>query len=261
MRRAKVSEGRLEVELRRQISEKDTEVGALRTREGELIAERSAAITAKELVEQRLTEAQRTASEQNTQIDGLRSQLSSESTQLSKAKAELDASKNLLSERQAVYDRQLKESKDTQEKAIADLREAFKALSADALRQNAPEFLRLAREAFGRLQELAQGDLQKRQEAISGLLKPLEEQLKTYQQRLQQSETSQSQMLGEVKKQLEMLGQQSQALANETERFRMVLKSNQARGRWGEETLRRVVEAAGMSAHCDEWHCRPQAMR
>jgi DNA recombination protein RmuC len=31
----------------------------------------------------------------------------------------------------------------------------------------------------------------------------------------------------------------------------MVLKSNQARGKWGEETLRRVVEAAGMSAHCD----------
>ena len=37
----------------------------------------------------------------------------------------------------------------------------------------------------------------------------------------------------------------------ETQQFRSVLKSNQARGRWGEETLRRVVEAAGMSAHCD----------
>jgi DNA recombination protein RmuC len=48
-----------------------------------------------------------------------------------------------------------------------------------------------------------------------------------------------------------LLSQQSQSLANETLQFRMVLTSNQARGRWGEETLRRVVEAAGMSAHCD----------
>src|SRR5207244_5413333 len=45
--------------------------------------------------------------------------------------------------------------------------------------------------------------------------------------------------------------QQSQTLAQETQQFRIVLKSNQARGRWGEETLRRVVEAAGVSAHCD----------
>jgi DNA recombination protein RmuC len=44
---------------------------------------------------------------------------------------------------------------------------------------------------------------------------------------------------------------QSQSLAAETQQFRMLLKSNKARGRWGEETLRRVVEAAGMSAHCD----------
>jgi DNA recombination protein RmuC len=50
---------------------------------------------------------------------------------------------------------------------------------------------------------------------------------------------------------LDLLSQQSQSLANETQQFRMVLKSNQARGRWGEETLRRVVEAAGMSVHCD----------
>jgi DNA recombination protein RmuC len=57
--------------------------------------------------------------------------------------------------------------------------------------------------------------------------------------------------LGEVKKQLETLAQSSQALATETAQFRSVLKSNQARGRWGEETLRRVVEAAGMSPHCD----------
>src|SRR5207249_5469714 len=72
-----------------------------------------------------------------------------------------------------------------------------------------------------------------------------------YQRRLQQSETTQAATLGELKKQLETLAQSSLSLAAETQQFRMVLKSSQARGRWGEETLRRVVEAAGMSAHCD----------
>ena len=132
-----------------------------------------------------------------------------------------------------------------------DLREAFKALSADALKQTAPEFLRLAEQSFGKFQESAKGDLEKRQESIKTLVEPLKLQLETYQKRLQQSDAAQSTALGEVKKQLETLAVQSLSLASETQQFRMVLKSNQARGRWGEETLRRVVEAAGMSAHCD----------
>jgi DNA recombination protein RmuC len=153
--------------------------------------------------------------------------------------------------KQSAAENLLVEQKILQEKALADLKDTFKALSADALKQNAPEFLRLAEQTFGKLQESAKGDLAQRQEAIKTLVEPLKQQLDTYQKRLQQSETTQSATLGEVKKQLEMLSQQSQTLAQETQQFRMVLRSNQARGKWGEETLRRVVEAAGMSAHCD----------
>jgi DNA recombination protein RmuC len=83
------------------------------------------------------------------------------------------------------------------------------------------------------------------------LVEPLRQKLEDYQRGLQQAETSQADTLGKVKEQLEKLAQSSLSLAAETQQFRMVLKSNQARGRWGEETLRRVVEAAGMSAHCD----------
>jgi len=143
------------------------------------------------------------------------------------------------------------EQRQLQDKALTDLRETFKALSADALKQTTPEFLRLANETFGKFQEAAKGDLAQRQEAIKGMVEPLKQHLETYQRRLQQSETAQASTLGEVKKQLETLAQSSQSLAAETQQFRMVLKSNQARGKWGEETLRRVVEAAGMSAHCD----------
>lgn len=249
--RTRSFQDRLEDELREQIAAKDEQINATRSREAQLIAEKSAEITARESAEQQLAELRRQAGENEARIDQLQNELRIGSNALSKSQADLEAARNLLADKEALYEKQLKESKEAQDKAIANLRESFKALSADALKENVPEFLRLASESFAKFQEAAKGDLSKRQEAIAGLLKPLEEQLRTYQERLQQSESSQSTALGEVRKQLETLTKQSESLANETERFRMVLKSSQARGRWGEETLRRVVEAAGLSVHCD----------
>jgi|SRR5208282_2143728 DNA recombination protein RmuC len=178
--------------------------------------------------------------QREAEIEKLRGQISDASNARAAAEAKQSAAEKILAEQ-----------RELQAKALADLREAFKALSAEALRQSAPEFLRLAEQTFGKFQETAKGDLAQRQEAIKTLVEPLKQQLETYQKRLQQGEASQSSALGEVKKQLETLAQSSQSLAQETQQFRMVLRSNQARGRWGEETLRRVVEAAGMSAHCD----------
>ena len=174
------------------------------------------------------------------ELTQLRAQLTETGNARAAAEAKLTATEKMLVEQRALQD-----------KALIDLREAFKALSADALKQSAPEFLRLAEERFGKFQETAKGDLAQRQEAIKGLVEPLKQQLETYQKNLQSNSATQSSTLGEVKKQLELLSQQSTTLANETQQFRLVLHSNQARGKWGEETLRRVVEAAGMSAHCD----------
>jgi len=196
-------------------------------------------------------ELRRQVTKRDDDLARIREQL----TQTAEARAAAEAQKNsaeqLLTEQRQAHEQNLRDAKLAQDKAIADLREAFKALSADALKQTAPEFLRLAEQSFGKLQESARGDLEKRQESIKVLVEPLKLQLETYQKRLQESSTTQSAALGEVKQQLETLAAQSLTLASETQQFRMVLKSNQARGRWGEETLRRVVEAAGMSAHCD----------
>ena len=189
--------------------------------------------------------------QRDSELGPLRSQLADAAKARAVAEANHAASQQLLAEQRAAHEKAMQEARENQKKTLADLRETFKALSTDALKETAPEFLRLAGETLARFQESAKGDLEKRQESIRTLVKPLEEQLKIYQQRLQQSESTQSSTLGEVKKQLETLAGQSQALALETQQFRVVLKSNQARGRWGEETLRRVVEAAGMSAHCD----------
>lgn len=185
------------------------------------------------------------------ELTQLRGEVVSIKTALATAQAQQAGAEKLLAEQRTMHDRALLEAKESQVKALADLREAFKALSADALKQTAPEFLRLAEQSLGKFQETAKGDLAQRQEAIKGLVEPLKQQLDTYQKQLQQSESAQADTLGKVKEQLTALAASSQSLAAETAQFRSVLKSNQARGRWGEETLRRVVEAAGMSAHCD----------
>ncbi len=189
--------------------------------------------------------------QREVELTQLRNEAGVTKTSLATAQANQASAESLLGEHRKLHERALLEAKASQAQALADLREAFKALSADALKQTAPEFLRLAEQSFGKLQETARGDLDKRQESIKVLVEPLKQQLENYQQRLQQSETAQADTLGKVKEQLTALAASSQTLAAETAQFRSVLKSNQARGRWGEETLRRVVEAAGMSAHCD----------
>jgi DNA recombination protein RmuC len=191
---------------------------------------------------------------QEALVNELRNQISQRETELTQLRAQLTETGNARASAEAnlaATEKMLSEQRALQEKALANLRDTFKALSADALKQSAPEFLRLAEQSFGKFQEVAKGDLVQRQEAIKGLVEPLKQQLDAYQKNLQSSSAAQSSALGEVKKHLETLVQSNQSLAQETQQFRLVLHSNQARGKWGEETLRRVVEAAGMSAHCD----------
>jgi DNA recombination protein RmuC len=202
--------------------------------------------------DQRLENELREQLDQRTgELTQLRSETVSTKTSLATAQANLVASENLRTEQKRLHDCAQAEAKESQVKALADLREAFKALSADALKQIQPDFLERAKQTLATFQEAAKGDFALRQEAIKGWVEPLKQQLDNYQQRLQQSETAQADTLGKVKEQLTALASSNQTLEAETAKFRSVLSSNQARGRWGEETLRRVVESAGMSAHCD----------
>lgn len=196
------------------------------------------------------------------ELEAARAAAAQASVALATTQARAEGTERLAAEQRRVHEeaeRELREHharivadlRASHEAAVAELRDAFKALSADALRDAAPEFLRLATENLARFHEAARGELDVREARIETLVKPLGEQLEAYQRRLQQAETGQAATLGEVRQQLEALAGQSQALSSETQRLRLVLSSSQARGRWGEETLRRVVEAAGLSVHCE----------
>ncbi|MHC4481709.1 MAG: DNA recombination protein RmuC [Planctomycetota bacterium] len=145
----------------------------------------------------------------------------------------------------------LAEQKETLEEAKNRLTDTFKALSDDALKSNNQAFLELAKKTLDSLVTEAKGDLSKRQEAIDSLIKPLRESLKNYEDHIRTLEQSRQKAYGTLEERLKTLTTTHQRLEKETHNLGAALRNPQTRGAWGEMTLRRVVELAGMSEHCD----------
>jgi len=143
------------------------------------------------------------------------------------------------------------EERRTLEDARARLSDAFKALAGDALGKNNEAFLALAKQTFEKVVVEAKGDLGKRQEAINGLVKPLSESLHKFEEHIRGLEKTRQEAYTSLEGHLKTLTTTQAQLQKETAGLVTALRAPQVRGRWGELTLRRVVELAGMSDHCD----------
>ena len=138
----------------------------------------------------------------------------------------------------------LEEQKKLLEDAKKNLTDTFNALASEALMGNNQAFLALAKSTFETLQAEAKGDLDTRQKAIDGLVQPLKESLGRYEKQILEMERARQTAYGGLEEQLK-------GLSRVTANLDIALRTPQVRGRWGEMTLRRVAELAGMSAHCD----------
>ncbi len=131
------------------------------------------------------------------------------------------------------------------------LENAFKSLSADALKDNNAAFLNLAKASLGEFQQVAKGDLEKRQQAIDALVAPVKESLEKVDQKIHALERVREQAYGEIRQQFTQMTEAQAMLRQETSNLVKALRQPHVRGRWGEVQLRRVVEMAGMMNHCD----------
>jgi DNA recombination protein RmuC len=131
------------------------------------------------------------------------------------------------------------------------LREAFQALSAEALQSNNTAFLTLATTALGEFQQRASGELDHRRQAIDELIKPIRDSLDKVGTQLRTVETERVSAYSTLNEQVRALAVTQQQLHSETTNLVRALRTPSVRGRWGEMQLRRVVELAGMLAHCD----------
>ena len=124
------------------------------------------------------------------------------------------------------------------------VRDQWRSLAADALNANSEQFLALANERFQRLEESSESDWDVRRKSIDDTVGPLREALDRYQLEARALERTRAERTGE-------LGGELRELAAQTARLNNALRGSAARGRWGELTLRRTAELAGLSEHCD----------
>lgn len=123
-------------------------------------------------------------------------------------------------------------------------RDQFRSLAADVLNANSEQFLALANERFARLEESSESDWDLRRKSLDDTVAPLREALDRYQIEARALDRVRTERTGE-------LGSELRALAAQTARLNQALCGSAARGRWGELTLRRTAELAGLSQHCD----------
>ena len=164
----------------------------------------------------------------------------------------------LLSIRNARLETELEGDQEHYEEQLALLHDArdsltrhFAALSQQALKQNSGLFLKLAGQNLKLQQHRASSELESRQQSIDSMLTPIKEALERTEKQIRHIEQERKSAYGALSQQIETLARSEMDLRSETHNLIHALKRPDVRGRWGEMTLKRLVELAGMVEFCD----------
>ena len=175
--------------------------------------------------------------QRETEINLLRKELDDEKKSRVEALTRLEESQKNLEEQKILLETMKKEMSDT-----------FNALSKAALESSNESFLTLASERLGKIVEETKGKLGEHQTAMDGMIKPLSDTLKRYEDQIKVMEDSRHKAYGSLEEQLRTLASTHETLQKETSNLVSALRKPQVRGRWGEMQLRRVAELSGMSS-------------
>jgi len=174
------------------------------------------------------------------EIAGLRKALDDERVQAVEAQARLDESARSIERQRGVIETMRTEMADT-----------FRAQASAALESSNRSFLELASENLGRILEQTKGKLGEHRAGLEGTIRPLQETLKRYEEQLREMERVRAEQAGDLSRQIQALGAMNEALQRETAGLSTALRKPQVSGSWGQMSLRRAAELAGMAPWCD----------
>jgi DNA recombination protein RmuC len=191
-----------------------------------------------------LAEQKRTLEKQLATAQATLDRQVGEIRQLTEARAALDG---ILATERKHAEENLRLLSDAREQLKSD----FKALAASALNSNNESFLQLAKSVLKTSQTEAAGALAQKEQAVRNLVEPITQSLAGMNQQIQELEKSRSLAYGTLTSQVASLLETQKALQTETGNLVKALREPQARGRWGELQLHRVLELSGMLEYCD----------
>ena len=125
--------------------------------------------------------------QKDTHLDQIRNVLDSEKQGKIEALTKLDEARKGFEEQKALIDTMKKEMTDT-----------FNALSSAALKSSSEDFLRLASESLGKVVTDTKGRLGEHQVAMDGMIKPLYESLKRYEEQIKTMEEGRHKAYGSL---------------------------------------------------------------
>lgn len=138
------------------------------------------------------------------------------------------------------------------ERAALDAqRDTFRALAAESLSSNNEQFLRLAEENLKKFQQQARSELEQKEKSIETLVKPIGEALKKTTEQIEALERDRRLTHGSISQFLQDMQKTQLSLQSETRNLVQALRKPEVRGRYGEMSLKRLAELAGMIEHCD----------
>jgi DNA recombination protein RmuC len=129
--------------------------------------------------------------------------------------------------------------------------EHFQAMAGEALDQNGRRFLDLAVGRLDVANARAAGELDTRKAAVEHLVVPLQQALARVESQLRDTNEERVRSHAALTEQMTIARQSSDELRAQTQALVTALRRPEARGRWGEMQLRRVVEMSGMEPRCD----------
>ena len=146
-----------------------------------------------------------------------------------------------------VQQRQVRSERDAKEL----LRDSFRALAAESLSTNNEQFLKLAEENLKKFQAEARSELERKEKSIETLVKPINDALQKTAQQIEALDRERRQTHGAITQHLLSMQETQLQLQGETRNLVNALRKPEVRGRYGELTLKRLAELAGMVEYCD----------